>query len=167
MSCGKKEEFTSKQDHTFTSTKVNKDQRFKTDHRMSDTDKQEIQSIADQVARQFATMREQQQQRDRASASSSRSVPGPVAGSDRSPTEVSVTGLAKQLEALLVQGTPATEVQGNVAAVDPFASVPDPSIYERDFVNVFERVNRSVLAFEDPQLLVKETTQENGNQNDW
>jgi hypothetical protein len=36
-----------------------------------------------------------------------------------------------------------------------FDSIPDPSIYETDFVNVFKSTNAAVLRFEDRELLVR------------
>ncbi|KAF9907020.1 peptide-N4-(N-acetyl-beta- glucosaminyl)asparagine amidase [Lobosporangium transversale] len=44
------------------------------------------------------------------------------------------------------------EVQVNTDA-DQYASVPDPSVYEMDFINTYLRTNALVLAFEETQLL--------------
>ncbi|KAK3806400.1 MAG: hypothetical protein J3Q66DRAFT_359018 [Benniella sp.] len=113
---------------------------------MSDLNEQQIQRIAEQVASQFAAMRLQRQRnRDQASGSTSHA-------NTRPSGEANVTELAKELGDLILQGTPSS-APIDAPTVDPYASVPDPSIYEKDFVDMFAHVNLSVLAFEDPQLL--------------
>lgn len=123
--------------------------------RMSDLNEQQIQQIAEQVASQFATMR-LQRQRNRDEASGSASHANAAADANTGPSgEAKVTELAKELGDLIIQGT-TSSAPIDAPTVDPYASVPDPSVYEKDFVDVFAHVNLSVLAFEDPQLLVLE-----------
>ncbi|KAG0380834.1 hypothetical protein BGX24_004378 [Mortierella sp. AD032] len=139
-------------------------------------DPQQIQDLAQQLARQFVTMR--QQRTNRATPSSQVTDASANAGIG------DITNLASQLGSLLnaretsketstheerasstttatntTPGTIGTSLPAAVAAavaaaaVDPFDSVPDPSIYEADFVNVFKGTNTSVLQFENRELL--------------
>ncbi|KAK3843234.1 MAG: hypothetical protein J3R72DRAFT_441118 [Linnemannia gamsii] len=136
-------------------------------------DPQQIQDLAQQLARQFVTMR--QQRTNRATPSSQVTDASANAGIG------DITNLASQLGSLLnaretsketstheerassttiaTNTTPATigtslpAAVVAAAAVDPFDSVPDPSIYEADFVNVFKGTNTSVLQFENRELL--------------
>ncbi|KAG0231545.1 peptide-N4-(N-acetyl-beta- glucosaminyl)asparagine amidase [Mortierella sp. GBA43] len=120
---------------------------------MSDTNKdQEIQSAAEQLSRRFSEMR-LQMQRNRVPETRSDSQ---AISADIRSHGASVTDLAKQLGTLLEEGTvmAAPSTTGPVTSpAERFESVPDPSVYERDFVNIFEHVNKSVLAFETSELL--------------
>ncbi|KAF9149497.1 peptide-N4-(N-acetyl-beta- glucosaminyl)asparagine amidase [Linnemannia schmuckeri] len=130
-----------------------------------DQDPQQIQDLAQQLARQFVTMRQQR---------TNRTTPSQSTDGSANARASDITHLASQLGSLLnareavtniftreengsstsstaapVTGT--TDVAG-LAAHD-FDSIPDPSIYEADFVNVFKSINTSVLQFEDRELL--------------
>ncbi|KAF9350712.1 peptide-N4-(N-acetyl-beta- glucosaminyl)asparagine amidase, partial [Mortierella sp. NVP85] len=119
---------------------------------MSDLNEQQIQRIAEQVASQFVAMRLQRQRnREQASGSASHANTAPEANT-RPSGEAKVTELAKELGDLFIQGT-TSSAPIDAPTADPYASVPDPSVYEKDFVDVFEHVNLSVLAYEDPRLL--------------
>ncbi|KAF9091444.1 peptide-N4-(N-acetyl-beta- glucosaminyl)asparagine amidase, partial [Mortierella sp. GBA35] len=134
-----------------------------------DQDPQQIQDLAQQLARQFVAMRQQRasqattlQQRAPGTAASE---PGTNEGANN------ITHLASQLGSLLnVRGTansttitttavPAapTTTTGTTGATsssfDSFDSVPDPSIYETDFVNIFKGANATALRYEDRELL--------------
>ncbi|KAG0280475.1 peptide-N4-(N-acetyl-beta- glucosaminyl)asparagine amidase [Linnemannia exigua] len=135
---------------------------------------QQIQDLAQQLAKQFVTMR--QQRTNRATPSSQ------VTDASADARISDITNLASQLGSLLNARETAKEtstheekassitmatsttptartikislpVAVTAATLDPFDSVPDPSIYEADFVNEFKGINASVLRFEDRELL--------------
>ncbi|KAF9401879.1 peptide-N4-(N-acetyl-beta- glucosaminyl)asparagine amidase, partial [Podila epigama] len=68
------------------------------------------------------------------------------------PDTTIIKDLAERLGALLpqVHSPPATTHQ---KVADSWNDVPDPSIYEKEFVDVFRRVNEAVRQFEDRELL--------------
>ncbi|KAF9937790.1 hypothetical protein BGZ67_000886 [Mortierella alpina] len=109
-------------------------------------DAKQIQDLAQQLAAQFTAMRPM----PRTSASSSTVTRAPAVASD-----TNITQLAAQLSQLLSQTVPAEQHQGEptTPTADPFAAVPDPSIYEKEFTDVYLNVNASVLRFEDRELL--------------
>ncbi|KAF9572073.1 hypothetical protein EC968_010404 [Mortierella alpina] len=112
-------------------------------------DAKRIQDLAQQLAAQFSAMRPAPRNLD---ASSSTAISAGPAAND-----ASITQLAAQLSQLLEQNASTDQKQqkGEVitATADAFASVPDPSIYEKEFTNVYLGVNASVLRFEDRELL--------------
>ncbi|KAF9950088.1 hypothetical protein BGZ72_008181 [Mortierella alpina] len=113
-------------------------------------DAKQIQDLAQQLAAQFTAMRPTLRS---PGASSSAATHAPAAASD-----ASITQLAAQLGQLLGQSASTEpqqqQQQGEVTTptADPFASVPDPSIYEKEFTDVYLNVNASVLRFEDREL---------------
>ncbi|KAF9983470.1 hypothetical protein BGZ75_005063 [Mortierella antarctica] len=111
-------------------------------------DAKQIQDLAQQLAAQFTAMRPM----PRTSASSSTVTRAPAVASD-----TNITQLAAQLSQLLSQTVPAEQEQHQgeptTPTADPLAAVPDPSIYEKEFTDVYLNVNASVLRFEDRELL--------------
>ncbi|OAQ28419.1 cysteine proteinase [Linnemannia elongata AG-77] len=136
-----------------------------------DHDPQQFQDLAQQLARQFVTMRQQRTNNATPSQSTNESA---NAGTSE------ITNLAKQLGGLLnaretskhaptqeendafrittaasmpsaTSATSTIEVAGSAA--HDFDSIPDPSMYEADFVNIFKGINASVLRFEERELL--------------
>lgn len=138
-----------------------------------DQDPQQIQDLAQQLARQFVTMRQQRANRTTPSQSTDGNT---KAGAN------DITNLASQLGGLLNahetakndstregNGSSTTTTSTSLPSAAPaagttgvtglaahdFDSIPDPSIYEADFVNVFKGTNASVLRFEERELLVR------------
>ncbi|KAK3832750.1 MAG: hypothetical protein JOS17DRAFT_742707 [Linnemannia elongata] len=136
-----------------------------------DQDPQQIQDLAQQLARQFVTMRQQRANRTTPSQSTDGNT---KAGAN------DITNLASQLGGLLNahetakndstregNGSSTTTTSTSLPSAAPaagttgvtglaahdFDSIPDPSIYEADFVNVFKGTNASVLRFEERELL--------------
>ncbi|KAG9066082.1 peptide-N4-(N-acetyl-beta- glucosaminyl)asparagine amidase [Linnemannia hyalina] len=136
-----------------------------------DQDQQQIQDLAQQLARQFVTMRQQRTNRTTPSQSTDGNT---IAGA------IDITNLASQLGGLLNahettknastqegNGSSTTTTSTSIPAAAPatgitetagptahdFNSIPDPSIYEVDFVNIFKGTNASVLRFEERELL--------------
>ncbi|KAF8940626.1 hypothetical protein BGZ47_007683 [Haplosporangium gracile] len=135
-----------------------------------DQNPQQIQDLAQQLARQFVTMRQQR---------TNRTTPSQSTDGSANARANDITHLASQLGSLMnaretaknastqeeigsstttststptaAPATGTTEVTGS--ATHDFDSIPDPSIYEADFVNVFKGINASVLRFEDRELL--------------
>ncbi|KAF9966662.1 peptide-N4-(N-acetyl-beta- glucosaminyl)asparagine amidase [Mortierella alpina] len=108
------------------------------------------QDLAQQLAAQFIAMRPTPRN---PVASSSAATHAPAAASN-----TNITQLAAQLSQLLGQGASTEkeqQPQGELFAstTGPFTSVPDPSIYEKEFTDVYLNVNASVLRFEDRELL--------------
>ncbi|KAG0365969.1 peptide-N4-(N-acetyl-beta- glucosaminyl)asparagine amidase [Gamsiella multidivaricata] len=113
-------------------------------------DQQQISDLAQQLASQFAAMRPQRNQQ----ASTATTNPAVNSGQPKTPSEADIAQLANRLGSLLHQEAGiSSSVATQEAAADPFASVSDPSIYEKEFVDKFLRVNTAVLAYEDRQLL--------------
>ncbi|KAF9911969.1 peptide-N4-(N-acetyl-beta- glucosaminyl)asparagine amidase [Linnemannia zychae] len=132
-----------------------------------DQNPQQIHDLAQQLARQFVSMRQQRTTH----ATPSSQVADVIANANAGTTDIA--DLASQLGSLLntretakpspltredkASSTTAITPIGTSApatiALDPFDSVPDPSIYEADFVNVFKGTNASVLRYEDRELL--------------
>ncbi|KAF9277382.1 hypothetical protein BGZ68_009329 [Mortierella alpina] len=111
-------------------------------------DAKQIQDLAEQLAAQFSAMRPTPINRNAPSSVATRA--------SAAANDASVTQLAAQLGQLLGQSSLTEQLQqGEIATptVDPFASVPDPSIYEKEFTDVHFNVNASVLRFEDRELL--------------
>ncbi|KAF9128340.1 peptide-N4-(N-acetyl-beta- glucosaminyl)asparagine amidase [Mortierella sp. 14UC] len=132
-----------------------------------DQDPQQIKDLAQQLARQFVTMRQQRTNRTTPSQMADGTANANAGASD-------ITNLASQLGSLLnaretakatlaheekassttaatttvTASTTAIGTSGSTveAALDPFDSVPDPSIYEADFVHVFKGINAFDLA---------------------
>ncbi|CAO3569723.1 unnamed protein product [Mortierella alpina] len=116
----------------------------------SQKDAKRIQDLAQQLAAQFSAMRPTP---TNPVASSSAATHASAAASD-----ADITQLAAQLSQLLGQvASTEKELQQQQELLnpttDPFASVPDPSIYEKEFTDVYLNVNASVLRFEDRELL--------------
>ena len=114
-------------------------------------DAKRIQDLAQQLAAQFSAMRPTPTNRV---PSSSAATHASAAASD-----ADITQLAAQLSQLLGQvASTEKELQQQqellTPTTDPFASVPDPSVYEKEFTDVYLNVNASVLRFEDRELLV-------------
>ncbi|KAG0302973.1 hypothetical protein BGZ98_007079, partial [Dissophora globulifera] len=128
----------------------------------------EIDTLAQQLATQFSAMRQQQR----------RTSPGPVTTTTSATDAATVTtnvaedtglrssidNLTRQLGDLRELSVDTTTLDSSTAhpqqsegltspLVDPYATVPDPSIYEKEFTDTYLRVNASVLRFEDLQLL--------------
>ncbi len=120
-------------------------------------DAKQVQDLAKHLTAQFKDMRPTL---INPSASSSAAAREPTAVS-----EVNITQLAAQLGQLLRQNTSTEQereqeqqqrlVEPITPTADPFATVPDPSIYEKEFTDVHFHVNASVLRFEDRELLVR------------
>src|SRR5690606_25866690 len=120
-------------------------------------DTQENQELAQELARQFkASMRQPPP-----STSNQHSDAIQLANANAAPTtaetDAKIAEMAEQLGSLLnnataqsgsSQETSVTTATKALDGQDPFASVPEPSIFERDFANTFARVNASVLAYE-------------------
>ncbi|KAG0282512.1 peptide-N4-(N-acetyl-beta- glucosaminyl)asparagine amidase [Linnemannia gamsii] len=131
-----------------------------------DQDSQQIQDLAQQLARQFVTMRQQQ---------TNRATPSLLTDATANDGDSNITNLASQLGSLLnaretAKNASAEEENGSstttsatsvigiagipvASAAHDFDSTPEPSIYEADFVNVFKGTNAAVLRFEDRELL--------------
>ncbi|KAG0259091.1 peptide-N4-(N-acetyl-beta- glucosaminyl)asparagine amidase [Mortierella polycephala] len=127
-----------------------------------DKDTQKMQELAQELARQFtASMRLQQ-----SSTSGQHSGAIQPANANAAPTsaetDAKIAEMAKQLGSLLnntaaqpgpSQETPVVTASKAQGDQDPFASVPEPSIFEMSFASTFARVNASVLAYENRELL--------------
>ncbi|KAG0035719.1 peptide-N4-(N-acetyl-beta- glucosaminyl)asparagine amidase [Podila clonocystis] len=107
-------------------------------------DKEAQRELAKNLAAQFATIRHQS-----TSAASSTS----ASTSANAVKDANIAELASRLGTLMVQ-TPATPspVQRQTGAIS-FESIPDPSIYEQDFVSTYTTVNESVKQMDDRELL--------------
>ncbi|KAF9326171.1 peptide-N4-(N-acetyl-beta- glucosaminyl)asparagine amidase [Podila minutissima] len=107
-------------------------------------DKEAQRELAKHLAAQFASIRRQS-----TSAASSTS----ASTTANAANDANISELASRLGKLMTQ-TPATSspVQSQTGA-NSFESVPDPSIYEQDFVNTYTKVNESVKQMEDRELL--------------
>ncbi|KAF8940455.1 hypothetical protein BGZ58_006297 [Dissophora ornata] len=122
-------------------------------------DPQQIEALAQQLARQFVSMRPQQSGNHSATTSHAGTLPSTNQNTAETAPDSrsgdSMAELATQLGDLLSGrvGEPAQGTVSTLRVVDPYASVPDPSIYEKEFTDTFLRVNASVLRFEDTQLL--------------
>lgn len=141
-----------------------------------DHDPQQFQDLAQQLARQFVTMRQQR---------TNNATPSQSSNGNANAGASEITNLAKQLGGLLnarettkhaptqeendafrittaasmpsaTSATSTIEVAGSAA--HDFDSIPDPSMYEADFVNIFKGINASVLRFEERELLVRTWT---------
>ncbi|KAF9319956.1 hypothetical protein BG003_007640 [Podila horticola] len=107
-------------------------------------DKEAQLQLAKHLAAQFASIR-----RQGTSAASSTS----ASTSANAVKDANIAELASRLGTLMTQ-TPATPspVQSQTGVIS-FESVPDPSIYEQEFVNTYTQVNESVKQMEDRDLL--------------
>ncbi|KAF9935050.1 peptide-N4-(N-acetyl-beta- glucosaminyl)asparagine amidase [Linnemannia zychae] len=124
-------------------------------------DSQQIQDLAEQLARQFVTMRQQRINRTITQTQ--------LNYTNENTRANSITTMASQLANLLnahenpisssvplenSPSIPAPTVENKTGrVVDSFDSVPEPSIYETDFINVFKSTNEAVLQFENRELL--------------
>ncbi|KAF9549457.1 peptide-N4-(N-acetyl-beta- glucosaminyl)asparagine amidase [Mortierella hygrophila] len=135
-----------------------------------DQDPQQIQDLAQQLARQFVTMRQQR---------TNRTTPSQSTDGNATAGAIDITNLVSQLGDLLnahettrnastqeengysttrtstmPAAAPATGITGVAGpTAHDFNSIPNPSIYEADFVNIFKGINASVLRFEERELL--------------
>ncbi|KAF9190916.1 peptide-N4-(N-acetyl-beta- glucosaminyl)asparagine amidase [Haplosporangium sp. Z 767] len=127
-----------------------------------DKDAQKMQELAQELARQFtASMRLQQPPISGQHSGANQSANANVT-STSAETDAKIAEMAKQLGSLLnntaaqpgpLQKTPIATAAKAQDDQDPFASVPEPSIFERDFTNTYAGVNASVLAYENRELL--------------
>ncbi|KAF9102093.1 hypothetical protein BGX27_011180 [Mortierella sp. AM989] len=130
-------------------------------------DPQQIRNLAEQLSTQFVAMRQQRVNHQESSLGSHANPSntnvatnqsfnqGTNEAIQRASSENSIVELATQLGGLMDQRNDTlsqAEVQ-TVLPTDKYASVPDPSIFEKEFTDVFHRVNASVLGYEDTQLL--------------
>ncbi|KAF9272359.1 hypothetical protein BGZ88_004893 [Linnemannia elongata] len=134
-------------------------------------DPQQFQDLAQQLARQFVTMRQLR---------TNNATPSQSSNGNANAGASEITNLAKQLGGLLnarettkhaptqeendairittaasmPSATSATStIEVASSAAHDFDSIPDPSIYEADFVSIFKGINASVLRFEERELL--------------
>ncbi|KAG0044399.1 hypothetical protein BGZ89_006050, partial [Linnemannia elongata] len=136
-----------------------------------DHDPHQFQDLAQQLARQFVTMRQQR---------TNHATPSQSTNGNANAGASEITNLAKQLGGLLNAGETtkhaptqeengtsrittavsmpsATSATGTIEVAGPtarnFDSIPDSSMYEADFVHISKGINVSVLRFEERELL--------------
>lgn len=107
-------------------------------------DKEAQQELAKQLAAQFASIRQGTSVASSATTSTSAN----------SAKDANIAELASRLGTLMSQTPTTPPVQVQQTGTISFESVPDPSIYEQDFVNTYIEVNESVKQMEDRELLV-------------
>lgn len=107
-------------------------------------DKEAQQELAKQLAAQFASIRQGTSVASSATTSTSAN----------SAKDANIAELASRLGTLMSQTPTTSPVQVQQTGTISFESVPDPSIYEQDFVNTYIEVNESVKQMEDRELLV-------------
>ncbi|KAG0311486.1 peptide-N4-(N-acetyl-beta- glucosaminyl)asparagine amidase [Dissophora globulifera] len=132
----------------------------------------EIDTLAQQLASQFSAMRQQQRRTSPGAVTTTTSATVAATATATVTTDVaedtgsgsSIDNLTRQLGDLRELSVDTTTLDSSTAhpqesegltspLVDPYATVPDPSIYEKEFADTYLRVNASVLRFEDLQLL--------------
>ncbi|KAF8953839.1 peptide-N4-(N-acetyl-beta- glucosaminyl)asparagine amidase [Entomortierella lignicola] len=114
---------------------------------------QEIQNLAQQLTSQFIELRQQRVIRQETANRPISQVAEDAVNHEIPSNNNNVEELASQLGGLMGQTSgepPGAECQ---TAQDIYVSVPDPSIYEKEFTDTYLRVNESVLRYEDTQLL--------------
>ncbi|KAF9392300.1 hypothetical protein CPB97_002450 [Podila verticillata] len=106
-------------------------------------DKEAQQELAKQLAAQFASIRQGTSVTSSASTSTS----------TNTAKDANIAELASRLGTLMSQTPTTSPVQVQQTGAISFESVPDPSIYEQDFVNTYIEVNGSVKQMENRELL--------------
>ncbi|GJJ77746.1 peptide-N4-(N-acetyl-beta-glucosaminyl) asparagine amidase [Entomortierella parvispora] len=114
-----------------------------------------VQDLARQLAGQFSSIRRQGSDATHplnTDTTSPSAAQANNADNVQSSSTTDIAALADQLGMLLNRGSAASLVV-EPPVTTSFEDVPDPSIYEMQFAETFNRVNSSVLRFEDRDLL--------------